>query len=246
MTSSRSFAKITTALPGPKSRAIVAREQPLPGARHPADLPARRPRARRRPGRRRRRRRRQSLPRLQRRHRRGVDRSRPPGAGQGAARSGAQDHLGQLRLRGARLAARAHRGADLADRRGQARAHHALLGRLRGGRIGAAPGARAHQEARSHRLLGRLSRQDHRRARAHGLGLQARPRPAAAGKLSDAVGRSRNARAHHQAVDDGAAGRDHRRADPGHRRQHPAAARLPRRACARSPTSMARSSSPTR
>ena len=88
--------------------AEVARHQrarrALPRAGHPADFAARRPRVRRRRRRRRHRRRRQSLPRLQRRHRRGVDRPRPSGARRGAARAGAQGHLGQLRLGGARLA----------------------------------------------------------------------------------------------------------------------------------------------
>ena len=228
-TASRTFAKVSTSLPGPKSRAISAREEPYlaPGIQQISQLAG-----------------------LALEGGQGAvvvdadgNRFLDFNAGIGVASIGhghpalAEALATQARkITSGSYASEAR--ASLLERiaqqtgkigSGRADPHDALLGRRRSGRIGAAPGARAHQEARSHRLLGRLSRQDHRRARAHGLGLQARPRPAATGQLSVAVGRSRDARAHHQAVDDGQAGRDHRRADPGHRRQHHAAARLPRR-----------------
>ena len=66
-------------------------------------------------------------------------------------------------------------------------AHPALLGRRRGGRGGVPAGQVRDEEVRVRRLLGRLPRQDRRRAAASLGRLQERPRPLRAGLLLRAV-----------------------------------------------------------
>ena len=244
----QAFAQVTTALPGPKSRAHHRARGAVPGAGHPADLAARRPRLDGGEGAVARRRRRQSLPRLRRRHRRGVARPRPSGARRGAARAGASSSPRAATPREAR-ASLLERIAAQTARIGSGKLTRTSSTRAapRRSRARCAWRARTPRSTKSIAFWGgfhgkttgvlALMGSDFK----HGLG------PLPPGHLSCRPwGDLEHARAHHQAVDDGRARRHHRRADPGHRRQRPAAARLPRRRARRSPTSTARSSSPTR
>ena len=172
----------------------------------------------------------------------GLGRPLPSPLRGGAQAPGRAADVRQLHHRDPRPVPRAAR----LDHAGRAHADPALLGRRRGRRGGAAAGPGQDRQARDRRLLGRLPRQDRRRARPARQRLQAPPgsvpaRPAlhalrrllslpAAPQVSRLRHRLRRLRARrHPQPDGGRDRRDHRGADPGHGRQHRAAARLPAR-----------------
>ena len=129
---------------------------------------------------------------------------------------------------------------------------------------GAAARQGGDREARGHRVLGRLPRQDRRRARPARQRLQASPRarscPASTRRRTPTATAARSSSRYPDCgiacaeyVRDviryqtgGRDRRDHRRAHAGHRRQHHPARGLPARRSRRSPGSTARCSSPTR
>ena len=172
-------AELRTAVPGPESRALRAREDAhlAPGLQGYAlmagivvdegrgsavtDVDG------------------NTLPRLHRRHQRQRARPLPPdvrGGGAGAGRGGVGRLVHLARARRARRAA--GRRAAGAGRAPAA----ALLGRRRGGRERAPPGQVPHRQVRVRQLLGRLPRQDHGRAVADGLDVQGQARPDGAGR----------------------------------------------------------------